>query len=132
MRSLGDQLREAREKAGLKKTELGRRIGWKDNTNVHRVEGGGSTDTADMLKWAAECGYEVLVVPQGSAESVAGRLHDADERERRVASALLDLLREARTVMPHLLDHVEDDVKEWSRKIERRRAMEDLDADDAG
>jgi transcriptional regulator with XRE-family HTH domain len=130
MRSLSDQLREAREKAGFNKTELGRLVGWKDNTNVRRVEEGGSTDMSDMVKWAEVCGYEVLVVPMGSADSVAARLVEADERERRVAAALIDVLRDARVVMPHLLDHVEDDIKEWSRKIERRRAMSD--SDDAG
>jgi len=121
MRTLGDQLREARERAGLKKSELGRRIGWKDNTNVLRVENGGSTDTNDLVKWAEECGYEVLVVPVGSPESVSARLHDTDERERLIAVGVLDLLRSARGVMPHLLDHIEDDIKEWTRTVERRR-----------
>jgi hypothetical protein len=131
MRTLSDQLREARERSGLNKSELGRRIGWKDNTNVRRVEDGGSTDASDVVKWAAECGYEVLVVPLGSADSVAPRLVQADERERRVATALLDLLFEARSVMPHLLDHVEDDIKEWRRVVERRRVVVNS-PDDAG
>jgi transcriptional regulator with XRE-family HTH domain len=123
MKTLSVQLHQAREKAGLSQSELGRRLGWVDHSNVNRIENG-RADRSEIARWAAECDHEVLVVPLGSADSIAARLHEADERERRIASELLDLLAEARAVSPGVLDYFEDDIVRFRRQIAARRALE--------
>jgi len=123
MRSLAEQLQQARERAGLNKTELGRKLGWADNTNVLRIERGGDTESSKVVEWAEACGYEVMVVPAGSADAVASRLHDAQERERRIATDLLDLLREAREIQPGILDYFEDDIARFRSQLAARRAL---------
>lgn len=124
MRPLGEQLRAARERAGINKTELGRRLGWSDHSNVTRIEDGRDTSTDSLLRWAEECGHEVLIAPGGSTESLAARLNDADERERRLAAALLDLLRDARQDAPHVLDYFEDDIRAWRARLANRRILD--------
>lgn len=120
---LAQQLQEARERAGLNKTELGRRIGWASHSNVVRIEEGRNIESTDLVRWAELCDHEVLVVPAGSTESVSARLVEADERERRLAASLLDLLREARGVLP-ALEYFEDDLRTWHQRLAAKKALD--------
>ncbi len=123
MKAISDQLRDAREKAGLNKTELARRLGWASHSNVVRIEEGRNIETDDLTRWAEACGCEVLIAPTGSPESVGARLHDAEERELRLAAGLLDLLRESRSE-PQLLEYFETDLATWRRRLLARRAVD--------
>lgn len=123
MKPLAQQLQEARERAGLSKTELGRRMGWADHSNVVRIEQGRETPAGEVVRWADLCEHEVLVVPVGSAEAVATRLNAADERERRIAVSLLDLLRETRSEL-QVLEYFETDIQTWRQRILARRAAD--------
>lgn len=104
MRPLHEQLRDARRRSGIEK--------------------GGNTNAADVVKWAEACGHEILIVPEASSDSVLARARDANERELRVASALLELLIEFRDD-PRAADYLERDIAALG---ERLRELRDLGA----
>jgi transcriptional regulator with XRE-family HTH domain len=119
---LHEQLKQARERAGLTKTALGKAVGWTDHTNVIRVEKGGDTDTSALTRWAEATGHEVLIVQAGSAESVLGRAREANERELRIAAALLDLLVSHRDD-PRAADYLERDIVALRERLDALRGM---------
>lgn len=122
MLPLNDQLRMARERAGLKKTHLGHAVGWADHTNVIRVENGGDTEASAIVRWAEACGHELLIVPKGTTDSVLARARDANERELRIAEKLLDLLIEFRDD-PRAADYLERDIAALRERFTELRSL---------
>ena len=120
---LGPRLDAAREAAGHKnKSRFGRELGWTDNTNVLRVAKGGDTSVGAAFKWADKCGYELLFVRQGSAESLLARAQNADERELELAIEILDFLAEFRDD-PRSRDHLRIDVDLLRQKLALHRGL---------
>lgn len=127
LRILGEQLCEARERAGLTGEQLGPMAGYETHSMVSRVERGKvDTVVSNVLSWAEACGYEVLVTPRGSVPLLAARLDQADEGERLLALRLLELLAEARLVGDEgrTLRRVSDDIDEAAKRLARHRALD--------
>jgi hypothetical protein len=110
------------EKKGDEKwTELrvGLSAGYADHSQAHRyMSGGPGMDDHGFVRVANALGCELLVVPTGTAPSVSGRLHQANERELRLLAAVVDLMIEFRDVDPTIVPILEIQVRALREKAE--------------
>lgn len=67
--ALAAALRGVRDARGLSQSELAHAIG-SSRPTVSRMERGAPVATDTVLAALAECGYEVVIVPRGSAVTV--------------------------------------------------------------
>ncbi len=71
MKDRASALREAREKAGLKQSDVAAKLG-KTRAWVSRVELGGVTTTESLDQWAALFGLEVRLAPANEGQEAEG------------------------------------------------------------
>lgn len=83
--SLVAALKPIREAAGLKQTDLARKLGWADGSHVSNVERGNRGTTVDLIeRWVHECGHDIYIIPRVGPhlDSDPGRSREEDAAAR--------------------------------------------------
>jgi hypothetical protein len=124
LRVFESKQKQAQERGEEDWTELrvGLAAGYADHSQAHRyMSGGPGMDEHGFVRVANALGCELLVVPMGTAESLSGRLHQANERELRLLSALVDLMVGSRDIDPTIVPILEIQVAALRQKVELMR-----------
>jgi transcriptional regulator with XRE-family HTH domain len=121
--SVRDQLIRAREKARMTQDQIALAVGWKRPSSVSHFERGvRDTQVEEAERWAAACGFEIVLVPTKTEDPEGLQALVEGIGDPFTRSVVADLIRLAR--LPGAVDALKAYRKEFEEmsRILRERA----------